>query len=81
MSIELLREVLGWCTVINFGILLWWWLWIWLAHDFVYRLHSRWFRIDVERFDAIHYGGIAAYKLAIILFNAVPWLALVIVGD
>lgn len=81
MTVELLREVLGWCTVINFGILLWWWLWFWLAHDFVYRVHSRWFRIDVEHFDAVHYGGIAAYKLGIILFNIVPWLALVIVGD
>ena len=46
------------------------------AHDWMYRLHSRWFRLSVETFDAIHYAGMAAYKLAILLLNLVPLLAL-----
>ncbi len=79
MSIEQVREVLVWCTVINFGILIYWWLMFMLAHDFVYRLHGKWFKIPVEQFDAIHYKAIAFYKLAIILFNLVPYIALTIV--
>jgi hypothetical protein len=79
MSIEQLREVLAWCTVINFGILIFWWLMFILAHDFVYRLHSRWFKIPIEEFDSIHYKAIAFYKLSIILFNLVPYIALSII--
>ena len=79
MSIEQVREVLAWCTVINFGILIYWWLIFMLAHDFVYRLHSKWFKIPVEEFDSIHYKAIAFYKLAVFLFNLVPYIALSIV--
>lgn len=79
MSIDSVREVLGWCTVINFGLLLWWLLFFVLAHDWMYRLHGRWFKLPVERFDAIHYCGMAIFKLSIILFNLVPYIALRIV--
>jgi hypothetical protein len=46
----------------------------------MYRFHGEWFKIPVETFDAIHYGGMAAFKIAIIMFNVVPYLALRIVG-
>ena len=29
-----------------------------------------------EHFDTIHYAGMAFYKLAVIVFNLVPWIAL-----
>jgi hypothetical protein len=51
-----------------------------LGHDWIYQLHSKCFDMPVDRFDAIHYGGMAAYKMGIILFNLVPYLALRIVG-
>ena len=80
MTVEVIRHVLAWCSVINVGLLLWWALWLWLAHDFVYRIHGKWFRLSVERFDAIHYSGIIFFKICIILFNIAPYLALRIVG-
>ena len=79
MTLDLLQAWLGWCALLNLGVLLIWWLMIWLAGDLVFRLHSRWFRLTRERFDAIHYAGLAAYKMAIYLVFALPWLALVIV--
>jgi len=79
MTLELIREVLGWSTLMNFALLLWWFGFFALAHDFVYRLHSKWFNIPVGQFDAIHYGGMAVFKLGVILFNLVPYLALRIV--
>jgi hypothetical protein len=39
-------------------------------------MHTRWFKLSVETFDAIHYAGMATYKLGIILLNLVPLLAL-----
>lgn len=80
MTIEILRNVLAWCTVINFGLLLWWFMFFALAHDWLYRLHSKWFKLSEEKFDAIHYAGMAFFKICIFVFNLVPYLALRIVG-
>ena len=80
MTAEIIREFLGWCSVINGVVLLWWWLWFRLAHDFIYRIHRQWFNLSMERFDAIHYSLMGSFKLCIILFNIVPYVALRIVG-
>ncbi len=80
MTIEIIRDVLGWCTLINMGFLLFWVLWLKVAHDFVYRVHSKWFRLSEEKFDTIHYSGMLFFKICIFIFNLVPYLALRIVG-
>ena len=80
MTIETIRAALGWCSIINMGLLLWWFFAITVLHDFVYRWHTKWFKLSVERFDEIHYAGIAFFKIAIFLFNIVPYFALLIVG-
>ena len=80
MELQQWSAVLGWCAVINLGLLSWWAAFIVFAHDFVYRLHTRWFRLPVERFDAIHYAGIVAFKLATLTLFVVPWIALKIVS-
>lgn len=79
MSIEATRDILFWCTVINYGVLLVWFLFFSLAHDTMYRLHAQWFRLSVEQFDAAHYVGMAIYKVGILLFNLTPYIALLIV--
>ncbi len=79
MTIDIVRDVLLWCTAINYGLLLWWFLAFALMHDWMYRFHGRWFRLSVEQFDAIHYAGMAAYKIGIFLLNLMPYLALRIV--
>lgn len=80
MELETLSRFFLWCTIINFAVLLLWFLLFSLAHDWIHRLHGRWFRLSVEQFDAIHYAGIAAYKIGILLFNLVPYVALRIVS-
>jgi len=80
MDLHVVRDVLLWCTVINYGVLLWWFLVFIFAHDWMLRLHGRWFRMPVEQFDAIHYAGMAIYKIGIFLLNLVPYVALLIVA-
>ncbi len=79
MAVDTIRDVLGWCAVINLGLLLWWFLFFMLAHDWMYRIHGKWFKLPVERFDALHYAGMAFFKICILLFNIVPYLAIRIV--
>jgi hypothetical protein len=45
MSLESIRAALAWCTVINLGLLIGWWLLFTLAHDWVYRVHGKWFNL------------------------------------
>ena len=80
MTLEAIRSALAWCTVINLGLLTWWFLFFILAHDWTYRFHSKWFKLSVEKFDSIHYAGIAFFKSLVIMFNLVPYLALRILG-
>ncbi len=80
MTIEIIRKVLAWCAVMNIALLVWWFIFIALAHDWVYRLHSKWFNISVETFDGIHYAGMAIFKMGTLLFILIPYFALHIVG-
>jgi hypothetical protein len=41
MNIELTREFLLWCTIINFGILMVWWLFFVVARDWMHRFHGK----------------------------------------
>ncbi len=79
MTIELMRAALGWCSVINIGILLWWFAWFALAHDWIYRVHGKWFNLSRENFDWVHYAAMAFFKLCIIFFNLIPYFALRII--
>ena len=76
MTIETLSALLGWSTVINYAVLILWFLFFSLGHDFMYNLHSRWFNLRLDTFDALHYGLMGGYKLIIFVFNLAPWLVL-----
>ena len=78
--IEKASVFLGWCTVINLAILLLWFLAFFSAHETMFRMHSKWFKVSRETFDAIHYSCMAFYKICIIMFNLVPLIALRIAG-
>ena len=75
MTAEQIREFLGWCSVINIAILLYWWIVFTFARDFVYSLHGRWFKLTGETFDTIHYAGMTFFKLIVIVFNIIPYIA------
>ena len=80
MTIEVVREVLLWCSVVNMVLLLYWFAIFSLARGWIYRVHGKWFRLSEERFDAIHYAGMLIFKLGIFVFNIVPCIVLYIVG-
>ena len=73
-----LRDLLIWSLVFNYVILMVWFIALTVAHDGVYRLHTRWFQLSRETFDAVHYGGMAVYKIGILLLNLAPLVAVLI---
>ena len=78
MSIEMARSILLWCTVINYGVLVIWFLLYVLPHGWLYRLWGKWFHLTAEQFDTLNFAGMALYKLGILLFNVAPLAALYI---
>ena len=76
MTIAVTRTFLLWCTVINYGVLLLWFLVFVFAHDWIHRMHSRWFHMSHEQLDALHYAGMSMFKIGILLFNLVPFVVL-----
>jgi hypothetical protein len=79
MNVETLRNALLWCGIINYAILVLWAALVFLAPGLL-RWFARLYRVPAEQFDAIQYGLIALYKIGIILFNLVPYIALRIVA-
>jgi hypothetical protein len=80
MTLETLRAFFGWCTLLNWLVLLVWFLFFAAGGGWVHRVHAKWAPESAESFRAIHYGGMMAYKVAVLLFCLVPYLALRIVG-
>jgi hypothetical protein len=76
MTVETIRNVLLWCLVLNYAVVLVWSLTYRLARDSVQRLWGRWFPLSPEQFDMLTFVAIAVYKIGILLFNVVPYVAL-----
>lgn len=80
MNISLLQNLLLCCLLINYGILVIWFLVFRFGHDWLFSLHGRWFNLSRERFDALHYAGMTVYKIGVLLLNLSPYIALQVVN-
>jgi hypothetical protein len=81
MSIETLTAFFMWCTIINGALLVCWTGACLLIPDLVYRTQSRCFPISRETFNAVIYGFLGAFKIVFLVFNLVPFVALLIIGQ
>ena len=79
MDIMNIEEFFLWNFIINYSILLVWFLMISFASDFMYTIHSKWFHIPREKFHSINYMWMGFYKLSIFLFNLAPYIAIQII--
>ena len=81
MDLEITRNIFFWCTIINFGTLAFWGILMVAPHQWLHRYTNLFCRVSAEQFDGINLAGIVLYKILIILFNLVPYIALpLIVG-
>lgn len=80
MDIQILTRFFMWCTVMNFGLLMFSFVFLAFAGDFVYKTHSKWFSMPRESFNVVLYAVLGMYKVVWLVFNVVPWVALAIIG-
>ena len=80
MDIQMLTSFFMWCTILNMGLLVFSFLILAFAGDFVYRIHGKWFPMPRETFNVVLYSFIGMYKIIVLVFNAIPWAVLTIIG-
>ena len=81
MTRQEIQTLLGWCTVINFGFMMFWFLVFLVAHDLAYQVHSSMFPgLSQARFVELHYQFLGFFKLSVMLLNFAPYIALRIIG-
>ena len=76
-TLKTISEVLSRCSIMGFLLLFWWWGAVSLGGDFVYRAHLMFAPAMSEaQFELIHYVGIMATKLVIMLLFLIPLVSI-----
>jgi len=75
-SLDTITQFLGWCTVINMGILVFIAIMLMTMQDTAMRMHSRMFEVDEADLPRIYFQYIANYKILTVVLSLVPYLAL-----
>ncbi|AXK39889.1 DUF6868 family protein [Crenobacter cavernae] len=80
MDLATLRDFFFWCSVINYGVLVVWFLLFLLMRGWLYRCWERGFGLSLRDSARLNFGGMLLFKLGVLLFNLVPYVALRIIG-
>lgn len=80
MTAETFRHFLGWCAVINYAMLLLWFVLHITIHGVLVRMCERFFNVGAEKYDSISLKAMFIFKLSIWMFNITPYLALRLMG-
>lgn len=80
MDIQTLKTFFMWCTIMNGGLLACWTMMCITAPDLVYRTQNKWFPMPKETFTVVIYSFLGLFKIFFLMFNLVPYVALVIMG-
>ena len=76
IELQTLTTFLGWCAVMNIGLLLFTAVWLIVFRDFTKNIQSVIMDVDEDILDAIYIQFMGNMKIAVIVFNIVPYLAL-----
>lgn len=79
-DLSTLRAVLGWCTLLNFGLLVFVALMLRLVGRSIRQLHARLFGLHEEQLPLVYFQWMAHYKTFVLFFNLMPYLALRLVA-
>jgi len=76
MDIAQLTTFLGWCTVINFAVLIVATVLLWSMRGFAARVHAGMFGLDPDEMPMVYMTYLAHYKILTVVFFLVPYVAL-----
>ncbi len=76
MNLEQLTGFFQWMTIINVGLLIFSAVILMLLRQTVTRMHGRLFGLTESQVAVVSYGYLGLYKIFVIVFNIVPYVAL-----
>ncbi len=80
MDIATVKAFFMWCTIVNAAMLILSSIMCVFLADFSFRMNNRLFSISREAFNTLLCSFLALYKIIVIAFNLVPFIALSIIG-
>ena len=80
MDIQTLTRFFMWGTIINGTLLVFWTLISLISPNLLYRSQKMFFSISQETFNIVIYSLLGLFKLLFLVFNLVPFLALLIIS-
>ena len=79
MNTNILRQFFKWCTIIDGALLIVSALCIRFGGNWIFEYHSEWIPITRDAFNIALYLLLGFFKIIVIVFNLVPYIALVII--
>ena len=80
MDIVTLKTFFMWCTIMDAGLLVLWSLVLLVAANFVYNMRHKWFPLPRETYNVLMYSFLGLFKMFVLSFNLVPYIALAIMS-
>lgn len=80
MSLLVLKTFFLWTTIVHFSIMILWILLLKFAREWFRKQQALWFPLPENKFMEVHYLMYGGYKLAVLVFSAIPYLVLVMLG-
>ncbi len=75
-SIETIREFLGWCSVINIGMLFLSTIMLTVMRSWIIKIHANLTGVSEAELPRIYLEFLGNYKILIVVVNFVPYIAL-----
>ncbi len=79
-TIETLTSFLGWCSIINMGMLTLAAIALVVLGDWVAGIHGRMFKLGENELARAYFQYLAQFKIVVLVFNVVPYVALKILA-
>ncbi|MGA1456365.1 MAG: hypothetical protein EBZ14_08455 [Gammaproteobacteria bacterium] len=76
MTLESLTIFLGWTALINIAVLLFSTVMVLAIRERISKIHAKLFGLDQADVGRAYFQYLAQYKIAILVFNIAPYLAL-----
>lgn len=76
MSVAQLTEFLGWCTLINVVLLTLTAISVIALKGKISKIHAAMFNVDAATLPAAYFAYLATFKIAVLMLNVVPYIAL-----
>jgi hypothetical protein len=80
MDLESLTRFFMWCTILNVGMQIFFFVVMLTFKDTAYRMQKKFFPLTNEQLDLVMYCFLGGFKLLVTVFCIVPWIALLIIG-